>query len=129
MVVRKAEPDDVAFIFPTWMESARQLRQGITRLGIFDSFYPDLVTRLIETEDAFVLTSEGKNTIHAWACGRGPNLLHFAYVPHKLRGEGFARAVITDVLGGYPSTIFVTASPLSLSNHARFVHNPYLRPR
>lgn len=124
MTVRDAVADDIALIFPTWMESARDLRQ--TRLTIFNRFYEHVVRGLLETESAVVLTREGKNTIHAWACGRAPNLLHFAYVPVHLRGNGFGRAVISAVLEGYPETVFVTSSPLAQPHHKRFQFNPFV---
>ncbi len=122
--IRPAVEKDVQFIFPTWMEAARQLRQ--TRRSIFDQFYEHVVKGLLEVESAVVLTKEGGTTIHAWACGRPPNLLHFAYVPFALRDHGFGRAVIESVLGGYPKTIYVTTSPISRRDHRRFVYNPYL---
>lgn len=124
MTIRDATADDVGLIFATWMESARQLRNA--RLSIFDKFYPDVVRSLLETETAAVMTLEGKDAIHAWACGRAPNLLHFAYVPKNLRGHGLGRAVIDATLGGYPATVFVTATPLSNANHRRFVYNPFV---
>lgn len=122
-VIREAVADDISLIFPTWMESARQLRN--TRLAIFNAFFPAVVRSLLETERAVVATREGNNTIHAWACGRAPNLLHFAYVPANLRGRGIGRAVISGVLDGYPNTIFVTSSPLSLRHHSRYIYNPF----
>ena len=124
--LRSARMDDMPFIFSTWMESARQLRN--TRMSIFNSHYPDLVRRLMSSEAAFVLASPASDALHAWACGRSPNLLHFAYVPHKLRGYTFGRAVISAVLKDYPKTVFVTSSPLSQPNHTRFIYNPFVLP-
>lgn len=124
VTVRDAVADDVSLIIPTWMESARKLRH--TRRAIFNQFYPHVVRGLLETESAVVLTKEGGETIHAWACGRPPNLLHFAYVPFALRGAGFGRAVISAVLDGYPDTVYVTSSPLSDRDHRRFLFNPYI---
>jgi hypothetical protein len=125
MLIREAEPEDVAYIFPTWMEAARQLRQ--CNRAVFDQYYQHVVRALMETEPAVVMQQEGGSAIHTWACGRPPNLLHFAYVPYKLRGAGFGRAVVEAVLGGYPSTIYVTSSPLSVRDHRRIVYNPYVR--
>lgn len=130
MVVKDATEHDVPFIFSSWMEEARRLRgnredRGV-RLVVFNAFYPHVVQSLLETESAVVMYREGKDTIHAWACGRPPNLLHFAYVPEKLRRKGFGRAVIDSVLGGYPKTIYVTSSPLSLPHHSRLIYNPYV---
>jgi hypothetical protein len=124
MVLKDATEHDAPFIFSSWMEEARRLRQ--TRLQVFNAYYPNVVQGLLETESAVVLYREGKDTIHAWACGRGPNLLHFAYVPVNLRRSGFGRAVIDTVLDGYPKTIHVTSSPLSLPHHPRFVYNPFV---
>jgi hypothetical protein len=125
MTLRDAGAEDVELIFPTWMEAARQLRQ--CNRAVFDQYYQHVVRALMETESAVVLTREGSDTIHAWACGRPPNLLHFAYVPFKLRRHGFGRAVIEAVLEGYPHIIYVTSSPLSIRDHRRFVYNPYVR--
>ncbi len=127
VTVREAEPYDVELIFPTWMESARQLRQ--TRRAVFNRFYESIVRDLLETEPAVVLTKSGGSTIHAWACGRPPNLLHFAYVPYALRNHGLGRAVIEAVLGNYPSTVWVTSSPCSIPDHKRFIYNPYVLRR
>lgn len=125
MAIRPAEAEDVSHIFPTWMEAARQLRQ--CNRSIFDQFYPHVVRALIETEAAVVMTLEGGQAIQAWACGRPPNLLHFAYVPFKLRSHGLGKAVISAVLEGYPPTIYVTSSPVSIRDHHRLVYNPYVR--
>lgn len=124
LTIRDAVAEDVELIFPTWMEAARQLRH--TRRAVFNQFYPNVVRGLLETESAVVLTKEGGFTIHAWACGRPPNLLHFAYVPYALRHHGFGRAVISGVLEGYPETVYVTSSPLSIRDHRRFVYNPFV---
>jgi hypothetical protein len=124
MTVKEADPGDIAFVFPSWMANARQLRN--TRIEIFNRFYEGVVQSLLETEPVVILTEKGKDTIHAWACGRPPNILRFAYVPDKLRGHGFGRAVISAVLRGYPETIFVTSSPLSRPHHPRFFYNPFL---
>ena len=122
--IREAIPDDVEFIFPSWVANAFHMRN--TRRPVFDGFYPAFVRRLLETESAVVLTREGQDKIHAWACGRAPNLLHFAYVPFPIRHHGFGRAVIESVLDGYPATIYVTSSPLSQANHRRFLYNPFV---
>lgn len=124
VTLRDAGVDDVGYIFSTWMEAARQLRQ--TRRAVFNQFYENVVRGLIESESVIALTTEGGSALHAWACGRPPNLLHFAYVPHGIRGQGFGRAVIESVLGAYPSTVYVTSSPLSIRDHRRLVYNPYV---
>ena len=122
--IRHALPGDVSLIFPSWMEAARELRN--TRRSVFDAHYPDVVRSLLETEPAHVATW-GDDTIVAWACGRPPNLLHFAWTGYKFRGIGLGRAVIEAVLEGYPATVWVTSSPLGAPNHRRFVYNPFLR--
>lgn len=125
MLIRDAIPEDVSLIFSTWIQAAKGLRQ--VRLSIFNSHYAPVVRRLLETEPAVVMTREGGTAIHAWACGRPPNLLHFAYVPASLRGNGFGRAVMSAVLGGYPESVYVTSSPLAIPNHRRFQFNPFTR--
>jgi hypothetical protein len=120
--VREAGPSDLGFVFSTWMESAREIRQ--CRLSVFNTYYPDRVRELLKTEPVHV--AERNSTLHGWACGAAPNVLRFAYVPYALRGHGLGRALIEAALGGYPGTVWVTGSPLSLPNHKRFVFNPFL---
>ncbi len=117
-------PEDRGGVFASWMDCARQLRQ--TRMAVFNEYYPHIVEALLDTDRVTVCWRDGSKGWHAWACGQAPNLLHFAYVPAPLRGHGFGRAVIEHVLGGYPKTVFVTSSPLSLPNHPRFVYNPFV---
>lgn len=125
--VREAIESEMGLVFSTWMESARDLHSHHVRRNVFNHSYPDLVTRLLKTEPVYVLIREGKDVPHAWACGREPNVLHFAYVPFDLRGNGLGREVINACLEGYPKMIWVTSSPLAIRNHARFVYNPFIQ--
>ncbi len=125
LIVREATyEEERSVMLATWIASARQLRH--MKLSVFNEFYPQFATALLLAGKNCVVTSKGKETVHAWACGAAPNVLHYAYVPHKLRGVGLGRAVIEAALGGYPKTIFVTASRLAKPHHGRFVYNPLL---
>lgn len=128
LVVRDGEKEDYGFVFSSWMMVARELRD--TRLEVFNQFYEHKVVRpLLETERVVVLSDAESDTLHGWACARGSNLLHFAYVADKLRGNGFGRSVVSAALRGYPKTVYVTSSPLSRPHHPRFIYNPFLRPQ
>lgn len=67
-----------------------------------------LVNRILDSGAVDVVVLATEHTVHAWACGEGENVLHYAYVPPELREQGFARRLITALFGGYPERIHVT---------------------
>jgi hypothetical protein len=129
LVVRLNEgQSDNRFVFSTWIRAAEQLRN--VRREVFYKEYPHWVSRRIQAGVNLLCSVRDESTILGWASGAAPNLLHFAYVPHHLRGEGLGRAIIRETIGGYPERIWVTGSPLAKghASHARFMFNPFQRP-
>lgn len=131
MLVRTSTgQSDNRLVFSTWVRAAEQLRN--VRREVFYTEYPPWIHRMIMRPAGLLLlcSPRDESTILGWACGDGPNRLHFAYVPHHLRGEGLGRAIIRETLGGYPERIWVTGSPLAKghANHKRFMFNPFQRP-
>ena len=115
-------------VFATWMRSARQSLEE-TRHVAFDVFqrsYPGFVERLLDGARTVVLfRQDSPAVVHAWACAGGPDVLHWAYVPFRLRGEGIGRAVITAALGGYPDRIDLT-TPRQRRDAGRWIFNPFV---
>lgn len=117
-------------VFATWLPSARDvLKKENERFrpvshSMFETHYPAFVEHLLNTQWTYCLYRvEAPGVPHGWACA-GDGMLHWAYVPFNLRGVGLGRAIITRVLGGYPSRIYVT-SPIDRRRSGRVVYNPY----
>lgn len=96
--LREMTASDRRFVVPTWANGARWRR--LTR--------PERFARVdsIIGRCRVVVLANGA-TVHAWAAGAGGKLW-YAYVPPELRGEGLARRVVTELLGGYPDVIPIT---------------------
>ncbi len=111
---------DRRFVVPTWAESARGY-------GMRKSERFDLVDRLLDGGSVgVVVLATDERTVHAWAAGE-IGVLHYVYVAPELRGNGFARQAITEVLGDYPEHINVTHPWPRASS--RFRYRPHLIAR
>lgn len=113
-------------VFATWMRSARQSLERTKHVAfdVFQRSYPGFVEGLLDTQRTVVLYRESDPAVvHAWACGRAPDVLHWAYVPFRLRGEGVGRAAVTALLGSYPQRIDVTTR---VRGSDRWVFNPFV---
>ena len=99
MIFREMTPRDRAFVVNTWVRSSAYRMPMRKRWQHVDAFI---------NGGARVVILGGENgAVHAWACGED-DVLHYVYVPLDLRGEGLARAVITELLGEYAERINVT---------------------
>ena len=114
MIVREMTARDRRYVVPTWARSSRY-----DGLRLPERFA--LVDRILDGGARCVVLATDDRTVHAWACadtyegvrkwspdGEFPLLLHYAYVPPELRGNGLARRLITELLGEYPDRIHVT---------------------
>jgi hypothetical protein len=124
-LVREMAPGDRKAIVNTWFPSARDVRN--VPVSVFHRHYPAVIAACLDGARTVVLYREAApETVHAWACGEGPDLLHWAYVPRPLRGVGMGRAAIRAALGGYPDRVHVS-SPFKPRTHPRFLFNPFRR--
>lgn len=125
--IRAMTPLDRNAVFATWMRSAREAvhEHSDVPSEVFEATYPKFVERCLDRERTAVLyREESPGVVHAWACAHSSDVLHWAYVPFKLRGEGIGRAVITAALVGWPERVFVT-TPVA-PGHPRFVFSPFM---
>jgi GNAT superfamily N-acetyltransferase len=106
-----------AYVACTW---ARGQRYGLRTREAFR-----FVNRVIEG-GADIVCLANDETVHAWAAS-GPDVLHYVYVPPELRRKGFARRLITSLLGEYPERINVTHRWPFESSRFRFNQNLLLR--
>lgn len=109
---------DRRFVAPTWALGAKW--KGLTKDERFRR-----VDRILDDEGTRVVVLAVGRTVHAWAAGIGTRLL-YVYVPPELRGEGLARRVITELIGGYPDVIQITHPWPYASERFRF---PRIEPR
>lgn len=77
------------------------------RYGMRVSTAKRLVNRVLDSDARVIVFANGR-TVHAWACGEGANILHYAYVPPELRKNGFLRKLVTSLFGEYPDCIRTT---------------------
>jgi hypothetical protein len=113
------------FVISTWHRSYGHTRAGVDR-SVYGAEQGDLVERILDADHTrTVVACSGKNddTLHAWACGRPPALLHYAYVPPELRRDGLATRLIAHLLGGVREQIDATHQWPFLGPRFRF--NPY----
>lgn len=106
---RPLAASDRRFVVPTWVQAVSHGPQQCRRL--LRATYGLAVDRILDAPDTrgAVVCSEAKpDVIHAYAVASTDGVLHFAYVPPELRGQGLARQVISAVLGGYPERITVS---------------------
>lgn len=125
---RKAGPDDMGFVFSTWMNShvfAQPDRERARVRRSFRSTYVDPILR--EKPSVIVLYSpDAPRTLHGHAV-MTREALAWIYVAFDLRREGYARQLVTALLGGYPETIQThTAWPFA---SARYQFRKYERGR
>lgn len=86
-----------AFVYATWLRSYRRMFTG--ELGALPWFEAQrrIVTDLMPLVHCMV-SPAAPQTIHAWVCG-SPGVLHYAYVPRELRGNGIGRDLVKAVAG------------------------------
>lgn len=118
MITRPMSPRDRRYVVPTWAQSSRY--DGMRKSARFD-----LVDRIIDGGAPVVCLASDELTVHAWACGEGETL-HYVYVPPELRGggNGFARRIISALLGHYPDRVNITHEWPRASS--RFRYTPHL---
>jgi len=119
---------DRGFFAATWGRTYRHLAKVPEQ--VFRAEHPKVIDRLLLASRGVVVCSpDVPSTIFAWALGVPGDraCLHYAYTVPELRNLGVARALITEVIGGYPSRIFCSHRwpPKGGKAHPRFHFNPY----
>ncbi len=104
--LRRAVPDDVAFILSTWLKSHAQAFPSRERRAAMGRYRGYAESRLAEHGALVACSPSHPSTIHGWACVG--SRLHYVYVPFGLRGHGLARSLLSGCFRGYPDRIEVT---------------------
>ena len=105
--IRPAVASDVAWVMATFMESMLEHYPSRRRRKVALKLRPQAELDLADC-GAVVACSPGQpDKIHGWACGNH-TLLHYVYVPEKLRGFGLAQALIKACMREYPERIEVS---------------------
>ena len=122
--IRDAMPEDLNYIMGTWLGSHLSNFPGRNRASARRSFQAYSKTLLLSAPKISVMVS-GRDVLHAWAMAEPGKMLHFAYVPKDLWGNGLGRQVITAAFGSYPERIACSYRwPYASS---RFVFKPVRR--
>jgi hypothetical protein len=135
--LRELQPDDVSFIFNSWLKSHRDSPTvaGVPN-GIYYAAHHAIIERCLKHPQARVLVacnSEDSGQIFGYVVGEqqaGATILHWLYVKHPFRGFGVARSLEGALLGtSRPETVFYThrvkQTERLLKNRA-YVYHPYL---
>lgn len=132
---RDATPDDLPFVFATWLRSAR--KQG-DRAFMTNTVYflneKRRIGRLIETSKvAMICNQEDADHILGWVCHGSiadVALIHYAYVKRSYQGMGILRAALALVcprLGKEQIAITSITSAVAEKRQKYQLHfNPYL---
>ena len=107
MCFRPANDNDTRCIVGQWLNSSvgsLSKTPARERASLKERLFPRVIGT-VKRCDIVVLTSPTHPTvIHGWAAGK-KGVLQYVYVPRELRGNGLARALITELLGSYPERI------------------------
>lgn len=101
---------DRRFVVPTWVKSVSHGPQQCRRL--LRATYGLAVDRILDdpaTVGVVLCSEAATSALHGYAVA-AHGVLHYAYMPPELRGQGLARKAIRAVLGDYPARI-VTSHP------------------
>jgi GNAT superfamily N-acetyltransferase len=116
-------PDDVAFIYSSWMKSYRASEPHMASDDYY-SLQRLRIDRLIAKHGVLVVYPEGRNrVIAAWACLdlAREAVAHYVYVQREYRGRGIARILLT----GRTSLTHWTPAVETLVRHG-FRYRPHL---
>ncbi len=143
--IRDALPDDVPFVFNSWLKSYRDspMVKSIPNTIYYDEHHR-VIERLLQKPElcAFVACNpEDSNQIYGYVLaerafdGQGgcvSTTFHWIYCKHPFRGNGIAKALFEKVQHGKPATpghqTFYTHRVKNVENligDRTFVFNPY----
>lgn len=128
-LIRKATPNDLPFIYSTWLRSFRYSSTFAKEISneIYYEMHHQLIDRIF-ARGATVLVAvdkENPETLFGYLCGEGP-VAHFAYVKKPFRGLSIGTALYQ----AYPEPIkFISHltrdSKKFLEAHKEVRYNPY----
>lgn len=120
LLLRPMQAEDRGFVASTWVQSYKDAPVP----KAFLEGHARVVDVLLARCAALVLCHrEDTSILSGWVCG-SPSVLHYVYVPHDLRGNLLAKAMVSAAMGGYPALI--PTSHKWPHHTARFAFNPYL---
>ena len=133
--IREYRASDVVFIANSWLKS---LRSSLAYSGVPNDIYYQMHHRLLEhlipRSTVLVLCNmEDPDQIVAWACmEREPDifLLHYVYVKHSLRKNGFMSLLLREALSREDvkfkfCTHMTPAFDALRPRHRGWIYNPY----
>ena len=134
--IREGRASDIAFVTNSWLKSLRAagvFTQGVPN-DIFYQMHHKLLETLIPRSTLLVLANiDDPDQIIAWACVEkqpGILLLHYVYVKHSLRRNGFMALLLAELLQREPvqfkiCTHMTTTWDAMRPRERGWVYNPY----
>lgn len=110
LVLREATEEDRPFIATRWLHSYSAARAGVSA-RTFKVNHPLLIDRLLDRAGVRCVVAcspRERSAIFGFALGQGADTLHYVYAMKQLWGDGLAKALVSNVLGGYPEIIRCT---------------------
>lgn len=134
IIVRKATPDDVPFIFSAWLKS---YEDSVVHAGISKTVYyanqHKLIEKLLRTSEVLIaVNASDDNQIYGFlVCERlqGVFVIHYIYVKMMFRKLGVARTLLeaTDWNPEELAAFTHWGKPASsISRKTNFIYHPYI---
>ena len=134
VMIRKAVPADVSFLFSSWLKSYRDSKFGESiTTTIYYTEHHKVVERLLKTCEVYVACNPKDQTeLFGYICGeRVENILviHYAYVKHTYRQLGLGKMLLNQFSHTPDAAAIFTHNTKAADRLAKkfnFVYSPYL---
>lgn len=134
VMVRKAVPTDIPFLFNSWLKSYRDSRfaSSITTT-IYYTEHHKVVERLLKTCDVFVACNpQDQLELYGYICAEkvdGILVIHYVYTKHTYRRLGIGKALLNQFEHDPAAASIYTHNTKMADGLAKifnFVYSPYL---
>lgn len=125
IVLRDGTPDDVAFIFSSWIKSyaASDVARSMDR-RVYDAEQHDAIeAALARSRVIIACLASAPESIFGYAVVENDHTLHYVYVKQTYRRLGVARALLGALLDG--PTTYTHRSARDITVPKGWVFNPY----
>jgi len=130
--VRLSEPEDLNFIFATWLRSYRYSSSFAKRISndTFYTWHHKVIERILGRGAliSVVCPKGDPSVILGYACAEmyeGKPVIHFIYVKKAFRKMGAAKELLKDINEGL-FTHWTQDSEWIVKKYPKFMYNPYL---
>ncbi len=126
--VRKANPDDISFIYATWLKSYHydSWTRSIAKSVYFDN-YKLVIDRLLNQSEVLVACHPTDENVILGYCVFEPNLIHYMFIKEAFRRFGIATDLIKKAGVKESATItHKTQMAIPILRRKDFIFNPFI---